>query len=348
MQSKVSTIKTANKIKDKYLKIRKNKNNQKITDQRKKDKLLNAISAIENVKNSSDKKRKNIVAQKVVKKYKNLKKPKRTYLVDEKDIETIDYNSTDEEDLYASESIVNAANKVFDCNKLKKDGGFAGQSIVNTANKILSKDIAGQSILKQANKVFNFEQFKREQARKIQEHNDELLNETAETINYVDDLNMDDVKENKDLLIAAKRIKEKYRKMRRHQQQKINDAETINYVDDLSLDDIKENKNLLIAAKRVKDKYKKIRPEQRNRLKDAETINYVDDIDVNDVAENKNLKIVAKKIQDKYKKIRQKHKAPVPIETLHRQSEIFIPSGKKSKRKTDKIAIIAAKKILKK
>ena len=267
MQSKVSTIKTANKIKDKYLKIRKNKNNQKITDQRKKDKLLNAISAIENVKNSSDKKRKNIVAQKVVKKYKNLKKPKRTYLVDEKDIETIDYNSTDEEDLYASESIVNAANKVFDYNKLKKDGGFAGQSIVNTANKILSKDIAGQSILNQANKVFNFEQFKREQARKIQEYNDELLNETAETINYVDDLNMDDVKENKDLLIAAKRIKEKYRKMRRHQQQKINDAETINYVDDLSLDDVKENKNLLIAAKRVKDKYKKIRPEQRNRLK---------------------------------------------------------------------------------
>ena len=219
---------------------------------------------------------------------------------------------------------------------------------MNTANKILSKDIAGQSILNQANKVFNFEQFKREQARKIQEYNDELLNETAETINYVDDLNMDDVKENKDLLIAAKRIKEKYRKMRRHQQQKINDAETINYVDDLSLDDVKENKNLLIAAKRVKDKYKKIRPEQRNRLKDAETINYVDDIDVNDVAENKNLKIVAKKIQDKHKKIRQKHKAPVPIETLHRQSEIFIPSGKKSKRKTDKVAIIAAKKILKK
>ena len=30
--SKVSTIRTANKIKDKYLKIRKNKNSQKITD----------------------------------------------------------------------------------------------------------------------------------------------------------------------------------------------------------------------------------------------------------------------------------------------------------------------------
>ena len=144
-QSKVSTIKTANKIKDKYLKIRKNKNSQNIPDHRKKDKLLNATSTAENVKNSSDKKRKSITAQKIVKKYKNPKKPKRTYLVDEKDIKTPDYNSTDEEDLYAGEGIVNVANKVFDYNKFKKDGNFAGQSIVNAANKILSEDIAGPS-----------------------------------------------------------------------------------------------------------------------------------------------------------------------------------------------------------
>ena len=136
--------------------------------------------------------------------------------------------------------------------------------------------------------------------------------------------------------------------MRRCQQQKINDAETINYVDDLSLDNVKENKNLLIAVKQVKDKYKKIRRDQRKKLEDAETINYVDDIDVNDVTENKNLKIAAKKIQYKYKKIREKRKAPVPIETLHKQSEIFIPSDKTSRRKTDKRAIIAEKKILKK
>ena len=136
--------------------------------------------------------------------------------------------------------------------------------------------------------------------------------------------------------------------MRRRQQQKINDAKTINYVDDLNLNDVKENKNLLIAAKKIKSKYKKIRREQRKKLEDAETINYVDDINVSDLAENKNLKIAAKKMQEKYKKIRQKRKAPVPVETLHRQSEIFIPSNKKSKRKTDKSAIIAAKEILKK
>ena len=156
---------------------------------------MKTISTIENVKDTSDKKRKNLAAQKIIKKYKNLKKPKRTYLVSEKDIETIDYNSTDEEDIYAGESIVNAANKVFDYNKFKEEGSFAGKSILNKANK-----------------VFNFEQFKREQARKIQEYNDELLNETAETINYVDDLNINDVKGNKDLLIVAKKIKEKYKK----------------------------------------------------------------------------------------------------------------------------------------
>ena len=89
----------------------------------------------------------------------------------EKDIETIDYNSTDEEDIYAGESIVNAANKVFSYNKFKEDGGFAGKSILNKANK-----------------VFNFEEFRREQARKIQEYNGELLNETAETMNYVERL----------------------------------------------------------------------------------------------------------------------------------------------------------------
>ena len=67
LSSKVSTIRTANKIKGKYLKITKNKNSQKITDQHKKNKLLKTISAIENVKDTSDKKRKNLAAQKIIK-----------------------------------------------------------------------------------------------------------------------------------------------------------------------------------------------------------------------------------------------------------------------------------------
>ena len=106
---------------------------------------MKSISAIENVKDTSDKKRKNLAAQKIVKKYKNLKKPKRTYLVSEKDIETIDYNSTDEEDIYAGESIVNAANKVFSYNKFKEDGGFAGKSILTRQIKFLTLKSLGES-----------------------------------------------------------------------------------------------------------------------------------------------------------------------------------------------------------
>ena len=94
--SKISIIKTANKIKDKYLKIRCEKS-KKLTDQHKKSELTNVTDAIENVSKSSDEKEKKVAAEKILKKYKNLKKSKKTYLVSEKDIETIDYLSPDEE-----------------------------------------------------------------------------------------------------------------------------------------------------------------------------------------------------------------------------------------------------------
>ena len=55
MPSKISSIKTANKIKDKYLKIRREKS-KKLTDQHKKDKLIKVIDAIADVNKSSDKK----------------------------------------------------------------------------------------------------------------------------------------------------------------------------------------------------------------------------------------------------------------------------------------------------
>lgn len=48
-----------------------------------------------------------------LKKYKNLNRPKKTYLVNEEDLETIDYNEP-QEDLFVGESILNAANKTLD------------------------------------------------------------------------------------------------------------------------------------------------------------------------------------------------------------------------------------------
>ena len=59
-------------------------------------------------------------AKKISKKYKNLKKPKKTFLVNEEDLETISYDNP-QEDLFKSESILNAANKVLDFDKVKKE-----------------------------------------------------------------------------------------------------------------------------------------------------------------------------------------------------------------------------------
>ena len=72
----------------------------------------------------------------------------------------------------------------------------------------------GESILAAANKVLDFDEFKKQQAKAIDNYNQNLL-ENAETINYADDINLDDVKDNKDLKITAKKISEKYRKLRK-------------------------------------------------------------------------------------------------------------------------------------
>ena len=40
----------------------------------------------------------------------------------------------------------------------------------------------------------------------------------AETINYVDDIGLEDVRDNKNLKITAKKISDKYRKLRKKKQ----------------------------------------------------------------------------------------------------------------------------------
>ena len=62
--------------------------------------ILKEIDTIDEVKTASDKKRTRVTAQKILKKYKNMKRPEKTYLVNEEDIETIDY-SEPQEDLFA-------------------------------------------------------------------------------------------------------------------------------------------------------------------------------------------------------------------------------------------------------
>ena len=82
------------------------------------------------------KKNAKIAAEKIVKKYKSMKRPKKAYLVHEKDLETIDYDGT-QEDLFKGESIINAVNKVFDFEKFKKDQAEA----INKTKKVLSKQL---------------------------------------------------------------------------------------------------------------------------------------------------------------------------------------------------------------
>ena len=49
-----------------------------------------------------------------------MKRPKKTYLVNEEDIETIDYTKP-QKDLFEDESIVNVVNKVLDFKQFKKE-----------------------------------------------------------------------------------------------------------------------------------------------------------------------------------------------------------------------------------
>ena len=78
------------------------------------------IYIIEDIKSSAGKKSTKITAKKILQKYKSMKRPKKTYLVNEEDLKTLDYNEP-QKDLFWGESIVEAANKVLDFEAFKKD-----------------------------------------------------------------------------------------------------------------------------------------------------------------------------------------------------------------------------------
>ena len=165
-----------------------------------------------------------------------MKRPKKTYLVNEEDIKTIDYTEP-KEDLFAGESIVDAANKVLNFKQLEKEQEkqlkqgkkskqrapknilkkyknlkkpkttyLVNEEDLETINYDEPKEnlLEGESILAAANKVLDFDEFKREKERKLQQYNDQLM-KNAETINYVDHINLEDVRDNKNLKITAKK-----------------------------------------------------------------------------------------------------------------------------------------------
>ena len=60
---------------------------------------------IDEIKNSAAKKSTKITVKKILQKYKSMKRPKKTYLVNEEDLDTIDYNEP-QEDFFRGESIL--------------------------------------------------------------------------------------------------------------------------------------------------------------------------------------------------------------------------------------------------
>ena len=104
-------------------------------------------------------------------------------------------------------SIFAAANKVLHFNRYKKVQGEA-------LNKVKGKKIDEESVPALVKKIFDFDKFKKQQAEAIVNFNKQLLGD-SKTMKYADDLDLDDVRENKNVKIAAKRISNKYRKMRK-------------------------------------------------------------------------------------------------------------------------------------
>ena len=120
---------------------------------------------------------------------------------------------------------------------------------------------AGESIVNAANKILDFDEVKREQERKLQQYNDQLIN-NAKTINYGDDINLEDVRDNKNLKIAAKKISDKCRKLRKRKATvsapKLHSiSETFAPIDNKK-GKKQRNKAALIAAKNISKKYKKL------------------------------------------------------------------------------------------
>ena len=86
----------------------------------------------------------------------------------------------------------------------------------------------------------------------------------AESVAYDDDTNLANVASNRGAIIAANKIKNKYKKMRiknnslPYDLDEIEQAYTENYSDDIDIADVNLNRNTAIGAKKISGKYKKI------------------------------------------------------------------------------------------
>ena len=150
-----------------------------------------------------------------------MKKQPHNFIVDEADIEIVYYNDNFE-DIFSNESIINAANKVFDFNENKRKQAVdfdwcKGQQLENEING-------------------------------------------AETINYVDEINLNNVRENKNAKLVAKKIIQKYKKLSRKRKQiKKPTIVTVEGFRNPSKKIKKTTKSALITARNIAKKYQNLR-----------------------------------------------------------------------------------------
>lgn len=130
-----------------------------------------------------------------------------------------------------------------------------------------------------------------------------------DSVVYDNDTDLRDVASNKSANIAAKKISEKYKRMRAKKQplpfnfSDIADTDNVDYNDNIILENL-TNKNAIIAAKKISDKYKNIKW-KRKRVTEAESSEKgIKKSRTSSSISNKAARIAAKKISDKYKNLR--------------------------------------------
>ena len=132
----------------------------------------------------------------------------------------------------------------------------------------------------------------------------------AETINYVDDTDLADVKENKNAKIAAKKVTEKHKRLgRKRKLQPTPAALTVDGFRNPSKKRKRATKSAIITARNIAKKYKKMRykkppPTFFVDKTDLETIDYNNDSD-HDMFAKESIVIAVSKIFDKQKKCKQ-------------------------------------------
>ena len=124
--------------------------------------------------------------------------------------------------------------------------------------KIYSKE---KAYLLQLIKYLTLKNLKNSKKTQIQDLKERWV-EDAATINYLDDINIDDLKENKNLKIAAKKISDKYRKLKKRWAS-TKTPESQKLVEEFVLPKKKTkrqtDKTVLLAAQKISKRYKNIR-----------------------------------------------------------------------------------------